>query len=147
MRTPEAAGKCSSSAPESAKAMLSNVRVPESEPGKPPPKSRSLILKPNAVAWSNTVLAETTASLNEVTELQPLPTWKLTPATSRSSSLAAASSSSQSSGRTPNLELNRHRDWESSTARRSTSSASGEIDLILANSTGLSNVICFTPFW
>lgn len=57
--------------------------------------------------------------------MQPLPTWKLTPTTSRPSSLARSRRPRHARSCAPNLILRRHTALESSVAIRSTSLEEG----------------------
>lgn len=80
-------------------------------------------------AWSKTCLASAMACLNVKLSVHPLPTWKLTPMTSKPSSSARSSSFSTVSSLAPNFELSLSSDLESSTAMRSTSLESDSKDL------------------
>mmetsp|Transcript_101753 Transcript_101753/g.283322 ORF Transcript_101753/g.283322 Transcript_101753/m.283322 type:complete len:213 (+) Transcript_101753:555-1193(+) len=116
-----------------------------SPPGKPPPMSKSVGMKPCRSISSNTALALTSAFRKAPTCVQRLPTWKLTPTTERHSSLALASSAPESSTFAPNLFDNGHFDWASSVCTLSNSSALGWSLWSLSSSASLSKTPRRTP--
>mmetsp|Transcript_30438 Transcript_30438/g.71105 ORF Transcript_30438/g.71105 Transcript_30438/m.71105 type:complete len:239 (-) Transcript_30438:595-1311(-) len=139
--TPHPTGKWVSSASPSTLAMSEKERFVSSQPGKPPPQSRIVMLKPKEEAMSNTRRALSTADAKGEGSEHPLPTWKETPQMSRPRALARERRGRHSASAAPNLELKRQTLLESSTAMRRTQRASGKEEAILESSAALSTVI------
>mmetsp|Transcript_2351 Transcript_2351/g.6833 ORF Transcript_2351/g.6833 Transcript_2351/m.6833 type:complete len:268 (+) Transcript_2351:1240-2043(+) len=115
-------------------------------PGKPPPMSKTVILKPySASAKSNKSRASLRASAYRLASRQPLPTWKETPTTSMPWALAAERSALHRLLGAPYLDERRHWLPESSVMIRRMSCIFVLTEAHFFTSATLSYVIMVTP--